>query len=61
MPRKQPRPYRKQPRRYRAAPPQQFRMQRMEGVLVDTARLSLGVGVLGAIVNTSQGMWGNKP
>lgn len=62
MPRRKPRAYRK-PRQYRAAYPRNRGgngMRRMEGLLVDTGRVALGVGVLGAIVSTSQGMW-QKP
>ncbi|MCK9594048.1 MAG: hypothetical protein M0Q91_18775 [Methanoregula sp.] len=55
MPRKQPRAYRKQ-RTYRR-PRQQSGMRRMEGVLVDTARMGLMIGATGAIVNMSANMY----
>jgi hypothetical protein len=58
MPRKQPRQYRKvrRYRGYRVGGSQM--MNRMGGVMVDTARLSLGFGALSAIITTSQGLGG---
>lgn len=55
MPRKQPRPYRKQ-RRYRNSYAQ-GNMRRMNNLMYDAAGVALGVGVLGAVVNTSMSMW----
>jgi len=54
MPRRQPRQYRKRRCCRRPAMPP---MRRMNNLIYDAAGLALGVGVLGAIVNTSTNMW----